>query len=242
MMKSMIILMAGLFVLNLQAADYSETRSLRLDAGNLSVLVIDCGAGTLDVEGQAGLEEIRVQAEIVVNNTDGDKARKMVEDYLELTLQKEDDQAVLQSHRKDKGFSVSRLFDRNASLQVNLTVSVPPELKLEIDDGSGDAEISRILNDITIDDGSGDLEIRNIQGDVNIDDGSGQIVLKDIKGNVAVDDGSGSLVINRVEGNVRIDDGSGDIVIDEVMGDVIIDDAGSGGVSTDRISGRLIRH
>ena len=59
---------------------------------------------------------------------------------------------------------------------INLTVRVPKNMDVEVDDGSGEVKIAQINGNIQIDDGSGEINIRDIRGDVGIDDGSGTFV------------------------------------------------------------------
>jgi hypothetical protein len=220
---------------------YHETKNLSLPAEAISELRIDCGAGFLKVQGDPDLKEIQVNAEIELRNVDRDDANKILDKYLELTLRKHGRRAILRSDFEHSGSFFSGLFGDRPQITIDLTVKIPQQMDLNIDDGSGFMEINNTRGNLEIDDGSGELTVKNVTGNVEIDDGSGEITIRDIDGDVQVDDGSGEINIRKVVGTVRVDDGSGSIIIDDVEGDVIIEDDGSGGVHIANVSGKVIR-
>lgn len=238
------------------AAELREKRNLTLSAENLSELEVKCGAGFLKISGQEGLSEIRVSAQIEAYDGNSDNLREAIEKGLELSLEKREDRAYLISDLQENNSH----WWRGLNIQVNLEVEVPPNMKLDIDDGSGFIEVRNVNSSIEIEDGSGDItidknfgglsiedgsgsiEIENVTGDVEIDDGSGQITLKDIKGNVIIDDGSGSIHASEITGNIEVYDGSGEINIDKVGKDVIIRESGSGDVHISGVQGQVLRY
>jgi hypothetical protein len=231
---------------------YEDIRDLSLSKNGLSELEIDCGAGYLKVKGATNLDAIEVEAEIVIRNISRQRAEEYLDKYLKLSLKKMGRKAVLISH-----FDSSRSIFNRWQKAINLTVRVPSELVLEvedgsgytsiqdidadvkIDDGSGDIFIENIAGNLYIDDGSGETEVENVTGDLTIDDGSGEIDIREVGGEVSIIDGSGSLTVRDVGGDVIVDDGSGSIYINGVKKDVIIRSAGSGGVTIRNVDGRI---
>ena len=100
---------------------------------------------------------------------------------------------------------------------------------LELDDDSGDAAIRDIAGDVGVSDDSGDLSIRNVGGSVFVGDRSGDLHIDGVGGDVSINDRSGDIVVSHVSGLVTVDDRSGDIVISDA-GDVRIDSDSSGDV------------
>lgn len=214
------------------AGDYEETRDLTVDASGVETLVIDVGAGSLDVAGVDGLDTIEVKATIVIPDADADDGRKVIEKNLVLTLERHDDRATLTSEfdRRFWGF--------NSNGRVDLEVRAPSTLAVSIDDGSGSMDVSNFSADVSIDDGSGSIDVQNV-GALKIDDGSGSIDVSGATGDVYVNDGSGSITVDAVGGSVTIDDGSGSIRVNDVAEDLIIVDDGSGSVSFSDIRGTV---
>ena len=214
------------------ASDYEETRDLTVDASGVETLVINVGAGSLDVAGVDGLDTIEVKATIVISDADADDGRQFIEKSLTLTLESYDHRAELRSEFDD-GF-----WGSNSNGRVDLEVRAPSTLAVSIDDGSGSMDVSNFSADVSIDDGSGSIDVQNV-GALKIDDGSGSIDVSGATGDVYVNDGSGSITVNAVSGSVTIDDGSGSIRVSDVAEDLIIVDDGSGSVSFSDIRGTV---
>lgn len=233
-LKSKIIWLV-LFVFCVSLVFSFETKkNLSLSADGIEKLEIDCGSGFCYVTGDDSLRSIEVQAEIIVEGRREREAEEYIEENVKLELRKQGNKAVLTSQFDDR-FRIINFRQR----VINLTVRMPRNMDLNIDDGSGELRIEQISGRVQIDDGSGELVMRDIQGDVSIDDGSGTIEVSDVAGNLFVDDGSGTIEINNVGKNVEVSDGSGSIYIDGVGGDVIIKDDGSGSLHIQNVKGRV---
>ena len=215
---------------------FEKIERLSLSAAGIDKLVIDCGSGFLYVTGDDSLRNIEVEAEIIVKG----KRERDMEDYVaenvRLHLNKRGSRAILVSMFENRFPNIN--FRERV---INLTVKMPKNIDLEIDDGSGEVKITQINGNIQIDDGSGEITIHDIQGDVDIDDGSGTVDVRDVAGSVTVDDGSGTIELNNIEENVKVSDGSGSIYIDDVGGDVIIKDDGSGSVNIKNVKGKVVK-
>jgi len=231
-MRSLIVM--AMFSASLADAawnDYEEVRDLELDANGVSEFEIDAGAGSMQIMGDADAASIQVTATISVDTSDEEKARSIIADDIELTLERKGDKAVLKSLFDGRDWG-----DIGAS--VKLEIVVPTGIPLDIDDGSGSLLVDGTEAALKIDDGSGSIKIYKA-GAVEIDDGSGSIVIEGATGDVDIIDGSGSITISTVGGSVRVDDGSGSINIDDVAEDVIIEEDGSGGLSVSNVGGNV---
>jgi DUF4097 and DUF4098 domain-containing protein YvlB len=215
---------------------FETTKSLNLSAQGVRRLEIQAGAGSLTVTGREGLAAIEVKAEVVARHVRDEDMNGFLSDRIELTLEKRGEVAVLVSRVRDR----VRLFRFDDDAVINLTVSVPKDMSLEIDDGSGSIVVEDLAA-VRIEDGSGSIRIDRIVGAVEVNDGSGGIEINDVTGNVSVDDGSGEIRIHRVGGTVTVDDGSGSIDIADVDKDVRLVRTGSGGVDVSNVKGQVIR-
>jgi hypothetical protein len=206
------------------ATEFGPERLLTLDAAAVESLKIDSGAGSLDIRGSGDSDRIEVRARIwIEDHPDSiEKAGEVVERHVELTLTADGRRAELVAMTRDPG--------RGYSLpHVDLIVTLPARLDLDIRDRSGYVEIDDVSGDLKIRDDSGSIELNGIDGRVVIDDGSGSIALRDVAGPVRIDDGSGSIDVDTVRADLEIDDGSGSINVREVDGSVTIRD-GSGSI------------
>jgi hypothetical protein len=121
---------------------------------------------------------------------------------------------------------------------LDLTVSVPGELPVEVTDSSGDMTLESVRV-VKVLDSSGDITARALKGDVEIEDSSGDIRIEDAAGMVRVTDSSGDVVI-RGAGGVHIPlDSSGDIVVERVSSDVRVDRDSSGDIRISGVDGNV---
>jgi DUF4097 and DUF4098 domain-containing protein YvlB len=221
MRKTIACLIMALMTTALISADYVQKKDLSLSAADISRLKTDCGAGFLAIKGDKEAKSIEVKAEIVIDDMRGEKAEEYIHKNMRLTLHKEGQNARLESHFENRRSFVRAFLDRT-NARINLTVTIPYDLNIDVEDGSGEIVIENVGGQILIDDGSGEIEITSVSGDVEITDGSGWVYVGNIDGNVTVDDGSGAVEIEYVKGDVEIiDAGSGRLDISHVDGKVI---------------------
>lgn len=206
------------------SADVELNEELTMPAEGIAHLDISAGAGSLNVVGLEGATEIVVNAEI---HTTDDK-------NFTFTLEQDGDTAVLVAeHGSTSGF-----WNGN-SPHINVQVTLPKDMMLTVDDGSGETSITDLNGDLKVNDGSGSMDIARIQGKVDVEDGSGPLSISQVSGNVYVDDGSGSTTVANVGGDVKVDDGSGELVIKDIVGEVTIHD-GSGSITVKDAGGLTI--
>ena len=199
---------------SLSSPTLQDTRELELAVDPGSRFVIDAGAGSLSLQGDAQSSAIHVSAEIY-----------QVEPNEDYTLALESDDtggARLESHADSGGFGNN---DR-----IDLSIRIPRSLLIRLNDGSGSVTINDLGGDIDIEDGSGSISIGNVSADVTIDDGSGSLLVETAGGNVRIDDGSGSITLRDITGDIDIDDGSGSITVNNAGGVVTVAD-GSGSIT-----------
>jgi len=200
------------------AGTIRETRELALSAEGVDTLVVNCGAGSFHLRGTDDRMDIKVAAQIEVEDFEAAKFQKFFKDNVQLTLKKQGRQAILQSDIQPATLAT-------LEARINLTIEIPKKLNVKITDGSGPIVVMELNSDLTVHDGSGSIEIKDIIGEVRVDDFSGSIVIEDIEGNVVVIDRSGSIAIEYIAGDVQVKDGTGSIMIGAVNGNVSVSDS-----------------
>jgi len=212
--------------------DYTTVRDLEVDAAGIERFEINAGAGSLDIQGVAGLDSLIVVATVVVPESNEDDAVQLIDKKMRLSLDRNGDNAKLESWFEDGWLG------RGSSARIDLKISVPTGVTIRIDDGSGSIDLIGVEADVSIDDGSGSIQVQGVAS-VSIDDGSGAIEVSDATGDVSIIDGSGSINVRSVGGSVSVDDGSGSIKVSDVEQDLTIVDDGSGGFSYSDVRGRV---
>jgi len=203
--------------------DHTAPQSLSSPTSGITKIVVVGHQGTLKVEGRPGMSELRA------NGTACASSDSLLRD-VSIRASRSGSQLRVEAIIPEE------MFGDEASL--DFTVTVPNNIAVSVEDGSGPLEISGTAT-LDVTDGSGELSVKNVNGDVKIVDGSGSIDVADVTGRVRVTDGSGSIEIVRA-GAVTIDaDGSGSLHVADVRGDFTVDEKGSGSVDYERIGGKI---
>lgn len=227
-----LVLAGSLFSPLAMADNCSYSRDINFDVAvqGLERLGIDVGAGELSVTGASQSDMISVRAVACA-----DSQSKL--DDLDITQDRRGDRLDITSETGDSDWdSVTWFGSSYAYIDVN--IAIPAGLIIELDDGSGDINLTDVSGDFSIEDGSGGIEITRVTGNLRINDGSGDIQVEDVTGSVRVEDGSGDMTLYRISGDVHVlGDGSGDIRIETVGGNVTIEDDGSGDIRVRNVAG-----
>jgi hypothetical protein len=226
---------------------YSAPRNVDLDARALKSLLLNLGSTDAHVRGVAGLSKIEVRGTACASNP------RWLDD-LKIDTSRNGSEATVTMRTGDRG----NTFGWSRYGYMKLSVSVPPQLAVAINSGSGDV-VAGTLESLEFHSGSGDLKAYQIAGalalelgsaDVdahgigNVDlhsTGSGDVTISDVRNDVnAGHSGSGDLHFSDVRGSVAVGSvGSGDLRLENIGGDVRVDSIGSGEMVVDEVTGDL---
>lgn len=224
---------------------HEAQRTATVSAAGARDLIVKVGAGSLKIEGKAGLDRVNIRGRACASSAE-------LLDDVRLRAERSGSEVQVESLRREEGWSLTG--NRYASL--DLVIEVPAGMAAEIADGSGSIEITN-LGAVGITDGSGEITGSNLHGDVRVRDGSGSITLTDLGGAVNIRDGSGSIDLRNVGGqvvivdgsgeigvrgartSVRISDGSGNIDVADVSGNLTVENDGSGGIEYANVRGTV---
>lgn len=209
--------------------DYTAPRNAVVDAAGARVIRVHALAGELKIRGRDGLSKVDVRG----------TARASDEDYLkEITLSAErhGDVVDVRVNIPERNFVGIGRFYR----ALDLDIDVPAGAALEVDDSSGDLEISDV-GSLDLSDSSGDITLQHIGGELRVEDSSGDMQIDGVKGDVRLSDSSGGIDVSRVVGSVTvIEDSSGDIEVHDVSGTVHVERDSSGSISVQDVGGDFI--
>ena len=158
------ILAAGLAASPVLADDcaHKAEREAALDAGGARSVRIEAGAGELRIEGKTGQTRVEARGTACASS-------EKVLGQIRLNATRQGDVIVVKAEIPE-GSS----WGWNEQARLDLTVTVPRIMPLDVDDGSGSAEIAHV-GKLNVHDGSGELSVSDVTGDLGIDDGSGSI-------------------------------------------------------------------
>lgn len=203
--------------------DHFASRDATLEAAGATRVVIDTGAGSLDVRGVAGSSELRARGTACAS-------RASVLDDIRLVAERRGDTLHIETR-----FPVLR----SGTARLDLEVEIPDGIAVEIDDGSGSLTVRGVAS-LDLRDGSGAIEVSDVRGGVTIEDGSGGIEVLGVGGDLSIEDGSGAIDVRGIGGRIVIRDGSGEIRVRDADGDVVIDEDGSGGIVIVGVGGSVL--
>jgi hypothetical protein len=217
--------------------DYTAARHAVIQTAGATAVRVIGRAGTLDIQGQKGLHEVRAKGRACTS------ARSDL-DAIQLKATREGSEILIEAVMPENpGRSGFWFFGLSSYQRLDMTVIVPDHLPLRVTDGSGALSVSGVAS-LKLNDGSGAIRVENVTGDVRITDGSGAMRVTRVGGTVTVTDGSGDIEIANVERDVIIEsDGSGSIGIRAVRGSVRVDADGSGSIDVTDVGGDfIVRH
>ncbi len=228
---------------------FSAEKTLQLSSKDLLTLAVESGAGNVEIKGYDA-DVIKVKADIVLSARSIGRAATIVEEFMDLSLEKLGSKALLKSHfdfhqRNNLSEAVNpNGFFSSPVRKIDLVVYVPKYLAVTVNDRSGDLFIEGIENDLTVRDRSGFLEIKNIKGNLKLKDSSGDIKLVNIntreeeKKRITISDRSGTIRLKGANADIELFDRSGDISIGKISGNISLTDA-SGHLFIEEIEGNL---
>ncbi len=205
--------------------DYEAQRQASVDMAGATLIHIKAAAGNLVVKGTPGLARVEVRGEACTSDED-------LLDGIQIVTKRSGDTVRILAEVPESKWRLG-----STTVRLDLTIEVPADVPLEIDDSSGAVEL-RNVGPTELEDGSGEIVAEGVAGDLRVEDGSGSIRIEDVAGNVEIEDGSGEIDVRGVRGSVVIrEDGSGAIDIRDVDHDVMIREDGSGGIEVREIGG-----
>jgi DUF4097 and DUF4098 domain-containing protein YvlB len=179
-----------------------ETLETRLGAADITVV-------TKDV----------TQAEFIIKKTyrasEKDYGEKLMRELV-VTLEQRGSRLVLEREEKTN-LNPDKFFNGFASLDI--TITLPARIALDILTGSGDLEIDDRTGPIEVKSGSGDIRVSNAGGGLDVKMGSGDVRVHSASGPVRVTAGSGDFFATDVRGDVVVATGSGEISLETLTGD-----------------------
>lgn len=223
---------------------FTAQREGAADLAGVTKVVINTGAGDLDIEASADAKRIAARGNACASS-------QALLDNLLLEVRREGDVVHVDAGARssDKVITIG-----NSYAHIHVGIALPANLPVEVRDSSGDTVVRGVAS-LKLDDSSGDIEVSNA-GDVAINDSSGDTKVRDVasaeikdssgdisvagvRGDVTVTfDGSGDIEIGKVDGKVEIgSDGSGEIRVTDVKGSVLVGSDGSGDITVENVGG-----
>jgi hypothetical protein len=201
-------------------------------------------AGIDTIEMRLGAADIQVvtkegaQAEFIIEKTarasEKEETAKLLREA-EVTIEQRGSRLVVERKEKSK-IKGDVIFKGFVSLDI--TVSVPAGISLDVLTGSGDVVVDNRAGAIKVRSGSGDVTVEQAGQGAELKTGSGDIRLTSSRARSSVSTGSGDIFVTELEGGLEASTGSGEINIERLSGDARLS-TGSGDISVASSSGTV---
>lgn len=231
-MRTLLLIMTLLSSAQLLADECEFSRDINrvLEAAALDELEVAAGAGLLRISGDTKTKQIKIEARLCAETKKDLQA-------MDVVSKSSGKQASIRTRIPD-----SDGWFNNGYRRIDLILTVPSYLALDVDDSSGSARVKGVRS-LKMDDSSGSLQVEDIAGDVDVDDSSGSLEFENIGGSVTVSDSSGSITARDIGGHFHVEsDSSGQIDGKRIKGDFIVDRDSSGSINAKQVGGDFIVH
>jgi DUF4097 and DUF4098 domain-containing protein YvlB len=108
----------------------------------------------------------------------------------------------------------------NRRVQANLTISVPPEIAVELKNSFGKIGVAELKGNLQVENSNGKITIDQVTGDATVNNQYAQVTIGTITGNLNVDAKAGSIEIEQVGKNLTVQNAFGRIKLGTVRGDL----------------------
>jgi hypothetical protein len=226
-LAGLILIAASAPALAMHECKFTAERNFDIDPAGLKDLKLVLGSSDARVEGVAGAKRIEVRGKACASEEGWLKG-------LTVTQERAGDRATVTTRHEDGphmgGWGTSYAF-------IDLEVRLPAELVVDVDAGSGDANVTNVAA-LHFGSGSGDLNAAHVAGPLSIKVGSGDVIADDV-GSIAIERvGSGDIRATTVRGEATVGHvGSGDVKFSDVRGGVHVESVGSGDLIASRVGG-----
>lgn len=223
------LLLLPLTALAQDDCEHTRTFELQPDLAGVAIVEFDIGPHRLDLRGSSDAPP-DLRADVCASDPD-------LLDRVELRQERTGDRLLISIEYDSPGLWSGLFSDHRRD--VRLSATLPDDLPVEVDLGSGEADIGGI-GELELSVGSGEAVVHAVEGPVRASVGSGDIELRGVGALRIGSVGSGDLQAHDVDGDVDVGSiGSGDVELERVAGDIEVGSIGSGDLEAHEVQGGL---
>ncbi|MCL6270688.1 hypothetical protein M3P05_12200 [Sansalvadorimonas sp. 2012CJ34-2] len=217
----------------LSSVVWSEEWSEKLShkTNGVTKLIIFAGPGDLQVNARSGMNEVTADLVISYPGSKG-QAEKHVEQKMDRYLRRDGSKLTL------KAGYLKKIKKRDKKATIDLVVTMPDNLFLDIRDTDGDISISGLAKGGRVADGLGHLRVERSHGPLTLNDGSGHVSVFDTSGKLKINDLNDDMEIHNHQGELVVNDKKGNVIAESINGQVRISDS-SGHIDVKSVKGRV---
>jgi len=209
------------------AYEREETLQKRLPLQGAKRIIVMNSRGDVKVIGEKGRSDVFCEYTKSIRGRDQDEADRLF-NLMDIDVVREGTGLKISARYPDRsqrdGNILSMLMQHYSGLSIDLNITVPPEIGVEVISASGDIELASILGAAMVTSASGDVEATGV-GDLKVDVSSGDITVSEVSGKAVLSSASGDVEAHTIKGNVDVRSSSGEIILSGIGGDLAVDAA-----------------
>ena len=202
-------------------ADYQTNLDRTIEGSRLRTLSLRTGAGSIEIVGEESRRTIEIVG-IVSTHAETFGEAKRIAGEVRLNVQAEGTENPIVR------VTEPRLSSTDQYYSYDLTVKVPHNCQISLEDSSGPIEVGGLVSGLRIENESGPVSVETVTGGIVIQTAGNRTTVKDASGHLQIKDGAGDIDVAGVTGDVEIQDGGGKLVVQNVSGDVTASDNPTG--------------
>jgi DUF4097 and DUF4098 domain-containing protein YvlB len=208
-----------------RAYDRDETLQKTLPLQGAKRIVVTNSRGTVKVIGARGRSDVLCEYRKSVRHRDQDQADRLF-DLMDVEVERKGSDLLISASYpdrsdRDRGI-ISLLMQHIAGMSIDMNITVPADIGVEIVTASGDVELASVLGASAVTSSSGDVEVVGVGG-LKIDVSSGDITVSGVTGAAVLSSASGDIEAHAIKGNLSVRSASGDIEVTDLDGDLAVE-------------------
>jgi DUF4097 and DUF4098 domain-containing protein YvlB len=208
-----------------RAYDRDETLQKNLPLQGAKRIVVTNSRGTVKVIGAKGRSDVLCEYRKSVRHRDQDQADRLF-DLMDVEVERKGTDLLISASYpdrpdRDRGI-IALLMQHIAGMSIDMNITVPADIGVEIVTASGDVEVASVLGPCAVTSASGRVEAVGV-GSLRVDVSSGDITVSGVAGAAVLSSSSGEIEAHAIKGTLSVRSTSGDIAISDVDGDVGIE-------------------
>jgi hypothetical protein len=212
--------------------DYEERREESIPAG--STINITNFYGNVDVR-PADTDRVILEVRKTIRASSRDEADRLAEEFT-FEIKNENSMYRIVSNRDDD-INRSR-FGQRQRFKSSLTIQVPKEAALRIENQRGGVTIQDLTGNQTIINRYGSVDVRGITGELNVENRNGSVTVENVTQSVIVRNRYSAISAKDIGGNLEIQNRNGGVDVSSVKGSVTISNSYAP-ISVENVEGTL---
>ena len=220
------------------AVEREQDSTMTVPVRGEKMITVTNSRGDIHIVAQPGRTDVLIEYRKTVKAKDDAEAARLFA-MLKLAVTR-DSKGIIVSARYPEETArersiISYLMQRYPSLDLEITVTLPPGLDVSALTSSGDVDLAGVSGSAEATTASGDVEVSGLGGELMVKTASGDLAVSEVGGDATLTTASGDITAQRIKKNAVVQTATGDIELTDVGGDLTAASV-SGDVTAEKVA------